>query len=190
MATLAISPIPHNFSNMAARRVPLGDVPNAANSPARQGHVLKRSRDQANAQENFAYDIQPLAKRQAIDSFHTRTRPSPAKQTSQPKDERGFARPGNHVPPSAFERRLLAARENGTPRPSSTQQRVHRQEKVTQEKENLEEVRMWQKHYKKAFPQFIFYFEGLPEDVRQRCLKTVRALGAVSPPQCTVHLTC
>ncbi len=46
--------------------------------------------------------------------------------------------------------------------------------------ERLENVRQWQKHYRKAFPNFVFYFESLPHEVRVRCLKQVNALGAVS----------
>lgn len=46
--------------------------------------------------------------------------------------------------------------------------------------EKLENVRQWQKHYRKAFPQFVFYFESVPNDVRAKCLKQAIALGAVS----------
>ena len=172
MATLAISPIPHKFNNMAARRVPLGDVPNATNSPARHVNPYKRSRDQVVAQENLSFDIQPKAKRQALEGTQVRTRLSPSKQRIQQREDRVPAKPATNCQPTVFERRLLASRE------SEGQQRVQRQEKPSHE--TLEGVRVWQKHYKKAFPQFVFYFEGIPEDVRVRCSRTVRNLGAVS----------
>lgn len=46
--------------------------------------------------------------------------------------------------------------------------------------EKLENVRQWQRHYRKAFPEFVFYFESVPHDVRLKCLKQLDALGAVS----------
>ncbi len=48
------------------------------------------------------------------------------------------------------------------------------------EEENLEQVRQWQKHYRKLFPTFVFYFESIPEDARVTYTKQVTALGAVS----------
>ena len=51
-------------------------------------------------------------------------------------------------------------------------------ERVTNEK--MENVRLWQKHYRKAFPTFIFYFDNVPHDVRFKCLKQLDLLGAVS----------
>ena len=74
--------------------------------------------------------------------------------------------------PNAFERRLLAAKEG------KSVPKVERQEKASQMQ--LDDVRQWQKHYKKLFPSFVFYFESLPEDVRANCSKYVKSLGAVS----------
>lgn len=170
MATLAISPIPHKFNTMTSKRVPLGDVPNAANSPARQIAPYKRSREQVEAQENFHIDYQPRAKRQALDANQLRLRVSPANRLHRLKDDRPTSRPPPTIYPTAFERRLLAAKEAGT------QQRVQRPER---QQEDLEGVRKWQQHYKKAFPAFVFYFESIPEDVRIRYSKIVRNLGAV-----------
>ena len=158
---------------MTSRRVPLGDVPNAANSPARHLTHFKRSRDQLEAQENFPIEWQPKSKRQAFDPSNLKLRLSPAKQAHPVRDDKVFARPSNNNrPATSFERKLLAAREAGS------QQRVQRQQR--QPTESIENVRRWQQHYKKAILGFVFYFESVPEDVRIKYSKTVRSLGAVS----------
>ena len=46
--------------------------------------------------------------------------------------------------------------------------------------ENLEIIRQWQKHYRRVFPQFVFYFESIPDDIRSRFAKQITSLGAVS----------
>ena len=170
MATLAISPIPLRFNDMASRRIPLGDIPNAANSPARHLASHKRPRDQLEPFEKSSFDAQPRTKRPALDTNHLRLRVSPASKLGVSRDDRIPARPtASH--PTPFERRLLAAKENGS------QQRVQRPEKPS---EDLAGIRRWQQHYKKAFPVFVFYFESIPEDVRAKYSKIVRNLGAVS----------
>ena len=175
MATLTRSPIPLKLENMTSRRVPLSNVPNAANSPARHVAASKRSRDQTLAQENFSIDLLPKAKRQALEATQTRSRLSPLKQFQRVKESRLFSQATPKAQPTAFQRRLLAAKESQDP---YQQQRVQKQEKETHE--TLGEVRQWQKHYKKAFPAFVFYFEGLPEETRSKFSRTVRNLGAVS----------
>lgn len=71
---------------------------------------------------------------------------------------------------SAFERKLLAAKE----RPPSY--KVERQEKAAAA--SLNGIRQWQKHYRRVFPYFVFYFESIPEDIRVKYSKFVRVLGA------------
>jgi hypothetical protein len=44
----------------------------------------------------------------------------------------------------------------------------------------LESVRQWQRHYRKVFPQFVFYFESVSNDLRDTFARQVRCLGAVS----------
>ena len=173
MATLTISPIPLKFENMTSRRVPLSNVPNAANSPARHVATSKRSRDQTLAQENLSFDFEPDAKRQALDISQARSRLSPVRQLQKVKESRIFSKPPPNAQPTAFEKRLIAAKEDPPPQ----QQRVHKQERESHE--TLEGVRQWQKHYKRAFPGFIFYFEGVLEEIRSKYSRTVRSLGAV-----------
>jgi regulatory subunit for Cdc7p protein kinase len=159
---------------MTSRRVPLGNVPNAANSPYRAvaAAASKRSRDLIDQQEDLSYDFQPRAKRQALESGRGNVRTPPRKRLSQFAEGRVFNRRQANVPPTAFERKLLAAREVRSP------QRVEKQDKPSTE--SLDTVRQWQKYYKKSFPSFVFYFESVPEDVRQRCSKWIRQFGAVS----------
>lgn len=42
-----------------------------------------------------------------------------------------------------------------------------------------ETLRQWQRYYRKAFPTFVFYFESIPGDVRQKCVRQIMGLGAV-----------
>ena len=159
---------------MTGRRVPLSSVPNAANSPFRAvaAAASKRSREQLEAQEDLSYEYQPHPKRQALQEARTNLRVSPRKQALQSAEGRIFNRRTANATPTAFERKLLAARGE------RSQQRVERQEKASNEA--LDTVRQWQRHYKKSFPGFVFYFESVPEDVRVRCSRWVRSLGAVS----------
>ena len=172
---------------MSSRRVPLGDVPNAANSPFRSvaAAASKRSRDQLEAQEDLAYDFQPRAKRQALEDGRAHVRVSPRKQVLQFGEARIFSKRSINVQPTSFEKRLLAsAKENKIIQrveekvEQRVQQRVERQGKASHEA--LEDIRQWQRHYKRSFPTFVFYFESLPEEIRVKCSKWIRSLGAVS----------
>ena len=187
MTEISLSSAPHKLGNMTSRRVPLGDVPNAANSPFRSvaAATSKRSRDQIDAQEDLAYVSQPRAKRQALEDGRTNLRTSPRKQALQSVESRVFNKQLLNAQPTPFERKLLAsAKEHkGVQRieqkiEQRVQQRVERQGKASHEA--LEDIRQWQRHYKKSFPTFVFYFESLPEEVRVKCSKWVRSLGAVS----------
>jgi regulatory subunit for Cdc7p protein kinase len=75
--------------------------------------------------------------------------------------------------PTAFQRKLVAARERGA-----------MMLKVTKNNEgpapqNLETIRQWQKHYRKVFPEYTFYFESIPEDLKARFSRQIANLGAV-----------
>jgi regulatory subunit for Cdc7p protein kinase len=85
-----------------------------------------------------------------------------------------FARRSNNANPSAFEKKLVAAREKERiPQPKGS-----RNEKPSAD--TMDTIRQWQRHYRKAFPQFVFYFDSIPEDVRRKFSRQVVALGAVS----------
>lgn len=157
-------------------RRPLSNIPNGANSPCRLAAAppaaSKRSRSQSSVQREMIYGQVPPAKKQMISKNHA-TQQTPSRQRA-PLDFDGgvFARRTSNARTTAFNRRLIAAREK------SAQVKQVQDEKALNE--NLENVRQWQKHYRKAFPQFVFYFENVAEDVRLKCSKQILNLGAVS----------
>jgi len=176
MAAVSISPLPHTLSTMSGRRVPLTNNLNAVNSPYRAGAAAasKPKRSYATIQREEPYGQPPPAKKQMLES-HQPLRTPPGQQNSQSSAEgRLFTRKSNAPQPSAFERKCVAVRD----RP---QQTVIKAEKPRGE--DLESIRQWQKHYRKNFPSFVFYFESfesIPEDVRLKHIRQVRDLGAVS----------
>ncbi|KAE8356425.1 Dfp1/Him1, central region-domain-containing protein [Aspergillus coremiiformis] len=157
---------------MSTRR-PLANVPNATNSPHRAGLVPAKRPRTTNAQVDIPYG-QPPPKKQVLDGGEggtrspTQTRPS----AFQNPDSRLFARRANNTQPSAFERKLVAVRD----KERQTQIKGTRHEKPSAEA--IDSIRQWQKHYRKAFPQFVFYFDSIPEDLHSKCSRQVLALGA------------
>lgn len=174
MAAVSLSPSPHHLSTMSGRRLPLGSNPNAANSPFRSVNAAasKQKRSYATIQREEAYGQPPPAKKQMLASHHQDLLKTPPRQQSTQSSHEGrvFTRKSNTSQQSSFERQCIAVSEK-------PQQGVTKAEKTTDE--NLETVRVWQKHYRKIFPTFAFYFEGVPEDVRTKYSKLVIELGAV-----------
>lgn len=158
-----------------SNRRPLASVPGAVNSPYRSivAVASKRSRLDSDTQEDSACLQQPPTKRQSFESYQSRLRTPPRKQTPQPAEDRIFSKRRTNSQPSAFERKLLAAKE----RPPGY--KTERQEKAAAA--SLNGIRQWQKHYRRVFPDFVFYFESTPEDIRVKYSKFVRVLGAVGP---------
>ena len=174
MALVSISPSPHTLGTMSNRRVPLANVHNAANSPFRAVAAVasKRSRSQNTTHEDLGCDELRPAKKQIIEVAHSVVRTPPRRQIPQHAEGRVFNKRPANSQITAFEKKLLAAKER------QTQPNPARQEKALNE--NLESIRQWQRHYRRVFPQFVFYFESVPDDVRIRYSKQVLALGAVS----------
>lgn len=175
MAAVFIPPSPQTSLAMSTRRAPLANVPNAANSPHRTGiATMKRSRT-AGSIIDIPYS-QPPSKKQHVDRDEPESRsPTRPKTTIYPGVEsKFFTKRANNAQPSAFEKKLVAARDK---------ERLSLSKGVRYEKtsaETLDNIRQWQRHYRKAFPQFVFYFDSIPEDVRNKCSRQVTALGAVS----------
>lgn len=173
MAAVFVPPSPQTSMNMAARR-PLANVPNATNSPHRSA-LLPAKRARSNQ-----FEIphgQPPPKKQVMEQEEQETRsPSRSRSTviNGSAESKLFTRRSNHGNPSAFEKKLVAAREKDR----TSQVKVTKGEK--QSTDTLDTIRQWQKHYRKAFPQFVFYFDSIPEDVRRKFSRQVVALGAVS----------
>ena len=158
---------------MSGRRAPLSSNPNAVNSPYRavtSAAAAKQKRSHATLQREDSYGGQPPTKKQMLDS-QSRT---PPRQQPVPASAEGrvFARKSNATQPTAFERSCLAAGQKPSQQASS-----RRVERPTDE--GLESIRQWQKHIRRTFPRFVFYFESVSEDGRLKCTKQVTALGAV-----------
>ncbi|KAH9827819.1 zinc finger protein [Teratosphaeria destructans] len=157
---------------MASRRAPLANVPNAVNSPFRNLAATGGKRTRA---ADAVYG-QPPAKKQVIEIVDDDGENLDPKRRSgvaigaQDKVDEPFSRRSN-APPTAFERKLAAARE----RKPSVQQQPHRSLKDAQ---NIDSIRQWQKHYRKQFPSFVIYFDNVPDDVRSRTVRQIQSLGA------------
>jgi regulatory subunit for Cdc7p protein kinase len=173
MAAVFIPPSPQTNFQMATRRPPLANVPNATNSPHNNGFIpSKRPRTQG-SQFELAH-CQPPAKKQLRDEENASVR-SPSRKTIPHGGEgKVFTRKNVNAPPTAFERKLVAARD----RDRQSQPRASRSEK--QSANTRDNILQWQRHYRKAFPQFVFYFEGMTSEVHNKCSRQVHALGAVS----------
>ena len=79
-----------------------------------------------------------------------------------------------NAPPTAFERKLVAARDR------DRQGQLRGTKYEGRSLDTRDNIRQWQRHYRKAFPQFVFYFESMTAEVHNRCSRQVHALGAVS----------
>lgn len=170
MAVVLLSPAAYDIGAMSHRRTPLSSLPNAANSPYRTvtAAASKRSREEAGLQENSVNDQQRSVKRQLLESRTSNFRTPPRKPASQSGADDGvFGKKAANRKPTDFDRKLLAVQQP---------QGVEKQEKAPQ-RTNVEE---WQKHYRKAFPLYVFYFENVSEEARLECSRVIRALGAVS----------
>ena len=189
MAAVFVPPSPQQTNlNMSMRRPPLANVPNGTNSPLRSSVVpSKRSRTASSQQSDIPYGQPPPSKKQmAIDGsggqqqqnvIEARDARNYAKSASQqqPADSRLFSRKSNTGQPSAFEKKLHAARDRDGQQATSRSTRTERPPAET-----LDTIRQWQKHYRRAFPGFVFYFDTVPQEARAKCSRQVHALGAVS----------
>ncbi|EPS33783.1 hypothetical protein PDE_08745 [Penicillium oxalicum 114-2] len=165
MAAVFVPPSPRTSLNMSTRR-PLANVPNATNSPHRAGLVpAKRARS---GQVDIPFG-QPPPKKHVMDAVEQDRNRLIVPQGTESKL---FARRSNNANPSAFEKKLVAAREKERVVPSKTA----RNDRPTAD--TIDTIRQWQRHYRKAFPQFVFYFDSIPEDVRRKFSRQVVALGA------------
>lgn len=145
---------------MTSRRQVLADIPHAINSPNRGLAALatKRPRSYAADQRELAYGQPPPAKKQLL-------------QTDE-QEARRYAllqKTGNQ-PPTTLQQKLEAVRD--------ARQFVKPTEK-RQLQANLEDIRQWQRHYRKVFPQIVFYFDNVPEEIREKVKRQVKNLGSV-----------
>ncbi|KAF2398658.1 hypothetical protein EJ06DRAFT_87248 [Trichodelitschia bisporula] len=157
MATLRVPPSPQPPSNMAHHRVPLTTLANGPNSPFRSNAItnVKRSRTQTTVTLDGSLDNQPPQKKQAIAYGENESR-RPAvlrkgtyQSVTKAADALNETKPTKQV-------------DKGSKR----------------EQDNMESIRQWKRHYRKVFPQIVFFFEGIPKDVHARISRQILTLGA------------
>lgn len=159
-----------------SRRAPLASIPNATNSPHRAlTNSNKRPRASANL---FQQENEPPQKRQMVEKTRDMLNPTTPRRrmTTQSAEGRVFEAGPNIAEANSFQRRLVASREKGAS--------VKVVKNEAQQQKEAENIRQWQKHYRKIFPTFSFYFESIPEDMRARFTRQVTALGAVRNVSC------
>jgi len=161
---------------MASRRAPLANIPNAVNSPFRGAAATNGKRTRAAAGD--AVYGQPPAKKQVIElvdedveNVDPRKRSVVAAAAHDRPDE-PFGKRSN-TQPTALERKLVAAREKKPAPPSQSRDRTLRAHA-----DNIESLRQWQRHYRKQFPNFVIYFDSVPDDVRAKTLRQIHRLEA------------
>jgi regulatory subunit for Cdc7p protein kinase len=146
---------------MSSRRVPLANLQNATNSPLRATAIGgKRQRSHASEQRDVLYGQPPTKKQHHIG-------------VDDPEARHGLGlnrRSG--AQPTALTRKLEAARETKVA-PKQTAQRASN---------DLETIRQWQRHYRKLFPQFAFYFDSVSAPEKDKLMSRARILGSVCTP--------
>lgn len=160
MAAVSIPPSPQAFPGMSSRRVPLAHLPNAANSPFRAvaAAAQKRSRSHSSVQRELTYGQPPPAKKQMLERDESNLRSPPRGTLAQDPEAKGLAAKAAAAP-SAFQKKLAVARER---------------------KETREHLQNWQKHYRKVFPNYVFFMESMAQDTHKTIVRQLRELGSVS----------
>ena len=158
-ATLVLSP--QALSAMTSRRQALADIPHAINSPNRGLAALatKRARSHAADQRELAYGQPPPTKKQLLQTDEQEARRNALLQKT------------SNQPPTTFQQKLEAVRDARQPAKPTEKRQLQA---------NLEDIRQWQRHYRKVFPQIVFYFDNVPEEIREKIKRQVKNLGSVS----------
>lgn len=149
---------------MSTRRVPLASLQNATNSPFRAAPAAaggKRQRSHASEQRDLNYG-QPPPKKQIIEVDDAEAR------------RHGLVRRSG-AQPTALTRKLEAARENKAPPAKHA-------DKTQRASNDLDTIRQWQRHYRKLFPQFVFYFDSVSEPQKDKLMSRAQILGSVCVP--------
>lgn len=165
-AAVFIPPSPHDplIMSTSRSRAPLASIPNATNSPHRSltQSIGKRSRQQGPVlQEN-----EPPQKRQIVEKKVREDAPTTPRRRVPPSTAEGrvFERGSTATQPTDFHRKLIASKKE------AEQPSIEAADTT---------IRAWQRHYRKVFPAFVFYFDSIPDDVRARFSKHIGSFGAV-----------
>ncbi|RPB20919.1 hypothetical protein L211DRAFT_858577 [Terfezia boudieri ATCC MYA-4762] len=164
MASILLAALPpvSPASMSTSRRVPLGTLPNAANSNVHGTTVpqTKRPRSQSISQQREGN--KPVVKKQIVEA------PPPQPIPRTPVRNRVDTKT---MPPRRGANRVRTG--GGSPPPFNPMQQLQRRGA-----EGIERIRAWQAHFRRMFPTFMFYFEGLPEESATKYHRQVQALGA------------
>ena len=169
--TISIAPTSYDLIAMSTnRRMPLVSIPNATNSPHRtlgSHSATKRSRQHV----SILPDNEPPTKKQMLEKGEAKDAPVTPRRRAPPSTAEGrvFERGNPNAAPTTFQKKLLASRGSTL--------RVTKAERS--QVDNAETVRQWQRHYRRLFPTFVFFFESMPEDQRAKLSKQISSLGAV-----------
>ncbi|KAF2239641.1 hypothetical protein EV356DRAFT_499829 [Viridothelium virens] len=159
---------------MTSRRVPLANVPNATNSPRRAVPALNTKRHRSNAadQRESHYGQPPPAKKQIIEGEGLEGRGT-AHGFRKVAEQKSHHQNNENAPQSVGARKtLLMAKEII----ASQQKSGEKSQKSSLE--NLDTIRQWQKYYRRVFPSFVFYFESIPDEIRQKASRQTASFGA------------
>lgn len=174
MAAVSVPSLPRTSAatmSTTTRRTPLADLVNGANSPHRPSLVPAKRARTANATQPD--DQPPLKKAATVDNSEVNVRsPSRARGSVSRTDSKPLSR---RCQPAGPEKKLALVKGE---RPM--QLKAGRNEKASTE--TVDTIRQWQKHYRRAFPHFVFYFDSVPEEARNKCSRQVASLGAVGLP--------
>ncbi|KAI5778381.1 Dfp1/Him1, central region-domain-containing protein [Geopyxis carbonaria] len=166
-----------------SRRPPLTNLPNAVNSPYQiTTTTSKRSRSQSGVNRDISYG-QPPSKKQAVHRDVSYGQPSKKQVTESirtPVRRSVGVADGRVGPPKRTTVRTRPAAGGPPAFADIGQQRKPPPRTTTevQQQDNLETIRAWQRHYRKAFPTYIFFFESIPHDVISKAQKHISHLGA------------
>ncbi|KAI1859068.1 hypothetical protein JX265_010545 [Neoarthrinium moseri] len=172
---------------MSSRRMPLSSNQNVANSPIRASAaahaIVKPKRSLATLQREEAYAHPPPAKKQALESGIPRPLKSPSQQQRLARTQLSLQTRRNA---NSYETKLARERA-GHHHGEATTTTTTTTSKYTER--DLEEIRQWQRHHRARFPNMVFYFDNIAEDVRGKLVKQITALGAREEKFFSIEIT-
>lgn len=148
---------------MSTRRIPLSSNPNVANSPV-QNHsfaaalnkVRQPKRAYASVQREEPYGQPPPNKKKLLNDGTEQPLRSPVRQVKVIRRD--------HVRAYKEEK---ASQASGS--------------KAAQREDEAARMKRWKTVTRANFPNYVFWFESVPNDQRHKLVKQLNQLGAVSP---------
>lgn len=172
MAAVSLSPSPvstssfHPAATMSSRRAPLSSNPNVANSPIRtqtSSFASKLFKDRlqkrpfASVQREEPYGQPPPAKKKLLNNGTEQPARSPVRQVK------------------VVRRDPVRTYKDDRPTQASGS-------KAAQQEDETARMERWKTNTRRNFPDYVFYFESCPSELRPKLVKYLTHLGAVSQP--------